>query len=61
MFGLKSNYLNLKSLMIMSFLLDNTNFFDIYLSLGINKTIRDLGKLSLRYFPITFEKQKYNK
>ena len=27
----------------------------------MNRTIRDLGKLSLRYFPITFEKQKYNK
>ena len=42
-------------------MLDNTDLFDIYLNLGCPQTKRNLGKLSLRYFPITFEKNKYNK
>lgn len=61
LFGLNSNYLNLRALMVISFLLDNTDLFDIYLGKSVNRTFRDLGKLSLRYFPITFEKPNYNK
>lgn len=62
MFGLNSNYLNYKALLVLSFLLDNTELFDIYLSTDSKSGIfAGLGKISLMYNPITFEKVKYNK
>jgi len=61
-FGLHSNYLNYRALLAMSFFLENTELFEVYLNSDPNGSIfAGLGKISLMYFPRTFEKGKYNK
>lgn len=54
-FGLFSNYLNYRALLILSFFLDSTELFETYLNSDPNGYLfAGLGKISLMYFPITF-------
>jgi hypothetical protein len=61
-FGLSSNYLNYNKLLGLSFLLESTEIFDIYLSCEPKGSLfPGLGQATLTYFPVVFEKGKYIK